>query len=896
MAVGLYTTEITSDQPIREVATGISAALVEAERGIPGYPKQSISFAKYMQEFGSYNENMYSPYEIRAAYNNGSNVIFPVRVVGEDARCAGGGYGYKVDPLSAEITVGSGDAEFSLVADEAGEDGADLTLEVVDNDSDVTEVSISGNDILVELADTTNLKKSANVVKLLLNGHSVFVWPDGGTGDTTSSIIFYNTQVGSIGDNYSVEVVDSGGVGGLDVSLSADGLTLTIDLDGDTPTATTVVSAVNAVSDCTIEAMEGDGTGAGNVSDTLSETNLAGGQSSTSAVATASLGGDGTGTVSTAAKAHFEGKGSVTSGTYSISNQSSINTLTAVTNKVLPGDYLVVYTGPDKGAYEITEVGGENELTVDALGVSSWSGWSATQDDVIFSVMGYDGVSYNTIVGWTNSPGDSGDDIVTTIDKNPNGTLNSQVVATDSDGVERIIESYQYKSADPTDPEYLEDTFSADSRWMNVTIRIREVACSGTDGATNGDNQFTSASATFLVDAEVGDYLVITDSTDSDNIKVYPITEVVDNNTLNLGQNFGTTPSASMDYDVVSVVETEAALLGVIPDDGIEITMAGGVYDVPLKSDYEGNETTKTGVYALTKIPKQLTPNKFFVPESPVVVDSEGADATEDVDKAMLTYVEAEGRKNMVYFFSAEQGLTPDTLTSAVESMDIDSKFASILWPWGYMSDPLSGTTKLVPLTGHIVGAVDKIDKTRGLHKALGNHRLVDIVDGPSDEPLEYSPVTTEVSLLSEYNVNCVINDGGPLVYGDYILTANSKHRFLHKRLVAIKLIESITRTLRSWAVWEVQHPDTWATIVMMVDSFLSKYDGRNGEGRNAHLVNSNSFDAQPWFIECDYGNNDLALSEVNLDLGFDVAETIERVNVTWGIDRKNNAITVTEE
>ena len=892
MAVGLYKTEISADQPIREVATGITATLVEAERGIPGYPKQSIAFAKYQQEFGSYNENMYSPYCVRAAYNNGSSVLFPVRVVGEDARCAGGGYGYKVDPLSAEITHGSGDSELSLVADSSGPDGADLTLEIVDNDSDVSEVSLSGDDILVERADTTAVKRSAQVLKLLLNGHSVYVWPDGGSGGDGSSIVFYSTQVGSIGDNYSVEVVDSGGVGGLDVTLSADGLTLTIDLDGDTPTAATVVSAVNAVSGSTIEALEGDGTGADAVSDTLTETSLAGGQSSTAAVATASSGG--AGDVTTLAKTHLEGKGSVTSGTYTISNQSTLNTLTAVTNKVLPGDYLVVYTGPDKGAYEITEVGGENELTVDALGVSSWAGWSATQDDVIFSIMGYDGADYSTIVGWTNSPGDSGDDIVTTIEKNPNDTLNAQVVATDSDGVERIIESYQYKSADPTDPEYLEDTFSADSRWMNVTIRVREVTASGTDGATNGDNQFTSASATFLLDAEVGDYLVITDSTDSDNIKVYPITEVVGNNTMNLGQNFGTAPSSSMDYDVVSVVETEAALLNVV-DDSIEITMAGGVYDVPLKSDYEGNETAKTGVHAITKIPKQLTPNKFFVPESPVVVDSEGADATEDLDKAMLTFVEAEGRQNMVYFFYAEQGLTPSTLTTAIENLGIDSWYASMWWPWGYMSDPLSGTTKLVPLTGHIVGAVDKVDKTRGLHKALGNHRLVDIVDGPSDETLEYNPITEEVSLISEYNVNCVVDDGGPMAYGDYILTNNSKQRFLHKRLVAIKLIESIARTLRNWAIWEVQHPDTWATILMMVDSFLSKYDGRQGEGRNSHLVNSDDFSAQPWFAECNFANNDLGSSEVNLDMGFDVVETIERVNVTYGIDRKNNTLTVTE-
>src|SRR5262249_44075588 len=57
-----------------------------------------------------------------------------------------------------------------------------------------------------------------------------------------------------------------------------------------------------------------------------------------------------------------------------------------------------------------------------------------------------------------------------------------------------------------------------------------------------------------------------------------------------------------------------------------------------------------------------------------------------------------------------------------------DSKYAALYWPWVKVAAPASGSTVLVPPSGHIAGVWGRNDDTRGVHKAPANEVLRGVV------------------------------------------------------------------------------------------------------------------------------------------------------------------------
>ena len=100
--------------------------------------------------------------------------------------------GKKLDTNSAEtasVAIGSGNAQILVTASTAGEDGNDLNVRIVANDTDVLAASIDGNNILLELASTTTASNTSTLSAIAINALTGVTAAAGGTGAGETQLV-----------------------------------------------------------------------------------------------------------------------------------------------------------------------------------------------------------------------------------------------------------------------------------------------------------------------------------------------------------------------------------------------------------------------------------------------------------------------------------------------------------------------------------------------------------------------------------------------------------------------------------------------------------------------------------------------------------------------------------
>lgn len=871
---GFKIQQMQGDKPVAGISTGVSAALVHTDRGIPNKPFFSTGFGQWVEEFGYYISDSSANYQVRAAYNNGARVIAGIRLVGPDAKCAMGAEDFKVDASRAQLVQGAGAGALNILANTRGVVGALSNITITNAPSaDVTSVSVANTyDMALVLAKTSAWKKSAKVCSTVLNGQSHLII--GTTAD--DSICFHATVGGTGGNSYAVEIIDSGGGGPATYTYSADGYTLTIDLVGTAVTAATAVTNINLLAGgitCYLT-----GTGAGNIA-TSALASLAGGQAVTSALVTATYGSTGLNAVTTLARTFLSGKGAVTATAHTFSDTNTLDPLALVTSKVIPGDILVVYNGANAGAYEITEVNSQTGLTLNTT-------WGATQTNILYAIYGSDS-EYGHAGIETLSPGTRGNYMYLVVTKENDGvTLKAVLKVLDGDGITRTLETFRNLNPAKDDADFFDTRIAAESRWIRTDMAPENILISAADGATTaGDPTLTSAGSTFVDDeVEVGDLVVITNSTTAGDIRVVEVTTVTDNTHIEVSENFVGT-AVNVEFKVLGADHNGAALLALVGTTGLTLTMAGGVSDAPTKDEYLGVESTKTGVYAIDSMPETSRPNKFWCPDSPIAVDDSGVDSTLTIDTAMITYAEARviTAKQLVYLFSAEYGLIPTTLLAAVAADNIDSVRAVEYWPWVRVSDPVSGSYKWIPVTGHMIGVYDSMDAgPEGMHAAPANVVLRDVACPPNSSCIEYECSDAEWELLVEANVNPIMRISGYRPYGARARTSDTEWLHIHKTLVSDRTVRSIIQNLRTWLPFGVQSRSTWGKVRKAIDGYMMKYDRRKKpNGAFEHYLDANS---QPWYVTCDETNNSMSDTKIVIQMGYCVVNTIEEIEFRFGL------------
>jgi hypothetical protein len=872
--------EVNGDAPVVGIAEGIAVAIVDADRGEIDTPILVTSWDQYVAKLGYYKTGSYGSYDVKGFFENGGKALWVIRVVGDTARNAGGADDDKIEILKPQLIKGAADGILNVQSDVRGVTGALTNLTIVNSATDVTSAVLANTyDITLSVASTSAWKKSASVCTTVLNGQAHLVIAANAAPDADNSVVLYAYAAGTAGNSLRFHAIDSGALG-LTAAFNAAETELTVNLGGATPTATAVAAAINALAKsirCYVT-----GTGAGTWTIAAAWAYLAGGTANIPALVTATYGGTGLTAVAAAVKTWLAGTGVVAIGGYTLTDATGLSGFTPVASKVIPGDKVIIFNGANKGCYTVATVPSSASITVTEA-------FAATQTNAIYSVMGTSG-SYGHVAASLQSPGDLGDDFTITIAKEFGGTtLKATLKVTDGDNAVRTLETHEGLSPSRLSANYIETIIAANSKLFTIDTFAQNIKATGTATSAAGDATIVNAGASFVGDGvEDGDLFICTSATTAGDVRVFEITAVTDSTHLELSENaIGT--QANMVYVIVGEDTSGSALLGLVGTSGLTITFAGGVSVTPDKDDYIGDSTTKTGVYGIDTISPKARPTKFWIPDAPIVVDSAGVDATNILNVTMGNFCSDASRQYLRYAFAAERGLTPSQAIAAAVTDGIDNKFVTEYYNWGRVNDPVTGTTKLVPLAGHMTGqaigvAAGQFGK-EGDHDAAANIIIIGVVG------LENSVTDTEAELLNESNINCIRDWNGYRNMGDRIRTTVAEWRWLHKRDVAIRLNQSIFTSLRVWVNFTPNAPSTYGKISKVTDAYLRTED-RTLIPTGA-LLNVRYPNEKPFYVNCTWETpgNDLSKTKIYVNIGYSIVNTVEDVELRVGLWDGGNSL-----
>lgn len=865
--------ERAGDKPVVGIAEDISVALLNVKRGRVNTPDLAVGLGQAQSRWGNYDTNSYCMYELKAFYENGGRNLYGIRVVGDDARNAGGADANKVATHKAQLIYDAGTPkELRLQANARGNDGAlvNITIETAPVD-DKTTVSVDNTyDITLTLAKISAWKNGSKLASYVLNGYAHCVMSGVAVPTANDSVCMYAHATGTSGNDLSVEVIDSGGAGPVTYTYNAAGTKLTIDIDGLAPLASVITVGVNGAAGA-IRAFD-VGTGAVAWTIAVAETDLFGGSTASAALLTADFGaGTGLTTVDTETRTFLAGVGSVAAVNTTFVDTLGITALTLVGSKVIPGDKLIIWNGANKGCHEIATIVGETELTVT-------SNFSAIQANCIYTIMGTSS-EYGHLAADLISPGTDGDNFSITLAKNNAGTdIDVTIAVLEASGSTTVLETFYDLSPIPTDANYVQTIVNSDSEWADLDLLPETIKCTGTGNSTAGDATFTDTAgvpATFVDDGvEAGDLFICTSATTVADVRVFEITSVTDNTHLEVDVNF-TGTQADVVYTIVGADTTGNELLGLLAS-AVIITFAGGVDDAPTKAEYEGAEASRTGVYAIDNIPITSRPRKLWVPDAPIVVDGSGVDATDELNISMASFCSS--RVYLRYTYANERGLTPAQMLVAVAADAMDSKYATEYVNWIKVSDPLTGNYKWISPVGFLIGQADLFSAgAEGLVAPVANEPLRGALD------VENEISESEEALLNKANLNVIIKFNGIRNMGDFVRTSDSEWRWLHKRDVTIVTMQSIKNSLAQWANWQVKSTKTLAKIRKSVMAYFRRYDMRDVPNGGRFLNVSNPKEI-PYYVTCDTTNNDLGEPGIIVEIGFSIPEAVEEVTLRYGL------------
>lgn len=159
------------------------------------------------------------------------------------------------------------------------------------------------------------------------------------------------------------------------------------------------------------------------------------------------------------------------------------------------------------------------------------------------------------------------------------------------------------------------------------------------------------------------------------------------------------------------------------------------------------------------------------------------------------------------------------------------------------MFDPVTGTNRFMPPSGHLAGVWARSDGARGVHKAPANETIRGAV------ALETQLTRAEQELLNPIGVNCIraFPGRGILVWGARTLSSDPAWRYLNVRRLFNYLEESILNGTQ-WVVFEPNDDALWARIRRTISAFLVN------EWRRGALFGLTPDEA--FYVKCDRETN----------------------------------------
>ena len=286
--------------------------------------------------------------------------------------------------------------------------------------------------------------------------------------------------------------------------------------------------------------------------------------------------------------------------------------------KVVPGDLLVIDSGDNAGVYVIDEVTDDTHVKTE--------GTFAATGTVNYSIQGTDD-SYGHIAVKSKHPGVRSDNLQVIVSLERTGTTVRVSTSLVESGVNTLLEAITGLKPGTDDAGFVDTQILDKSQWIEIDIDIPVERVTGADGVATGAKTFASAGSTFKTnDVTVGDLLVITSG---DAIGVYTITAISSEIEIEVDRTI--TAGTDLDFSVQGKDKDGAALLALLGTGLETIDLTGGKDDTPLKDDYETALQTFNDIELI---------GTLIIPDAPIVIDSEGADATKALNSAAIDYCE----------------------------------------------------------------------------------------------------------------------------------------------------------------------------------------------------------------------------------------------------------------
>jgi len=153
-------------------------------------------------------------------------------------------------------------------------------------------------------------------------------------------------------------------------------------------------------------------------------------------------------------------------------------------------------------------------------------------------------------------------------------------------------------------------------------------------------------------------------------------------------------------------------------------------------------------------------------------------------------------------------------------TLNRQSKFAAMYWPWVNVADPLSDNRDLLmPAVCHIAGIYARTDVTKNVAKAPAG-----TVDGQLRflTGLETIPERGEMDVLYPNRINPIVSgpETGLAVWGARTISNQSDWRYINVRRMFMFIERSIYNATH-WIVFENNGPTLWGRIKAQLDGFL---------------------------------------------------------------------------
>ncbi len=256
-------------------------------------------------------------------------------------------------------------------------------------------------------------------------------------------------------------------------------------------------------------------------------------------------------------------------------------------------------------------------------------------------------------------------------------------------------------------------------------------------------------------------------------------------------------------------------------------------------ADFIGDEALKSGLHAFDT-----------VDDINIVAIPDKAGDREVIIQAM-TY--CENRADCFFVADCGMAMTPTVVRDFKQATGtwagenaFNSTFGALYYPWIKASDPLTGSTKLTPPSGAIVGTYSNSDVTRGVHKAPAG-----TTEGYLNSAMGIEKIVTkgEHDILNPNGINVIRSFPGIgiCVWGARTVSTNAEWRYVNVRRLFLFIEESIDEGTQ-WVVFEPNDPGLWGSVKRNITAFLTMV------WRSGALFGSTPDEA--FFVKVDEENN----------------------------------------